>query len=1072
MKSGTTSFQTVKKILTSRSLKFVLALGVFLLPTLSHASTHLTDPRPGETLDGAQIDVSWVSRNEESDAFWIYAGSQPGARNYHDSGEIDSATRNWQLSVPTDGSIVHLRFWFRHKVHGWEFDDHEYRAAQRASSDHAYILTPQPRSILDGSSIEFDLHEGNGPEPARFWLYLGSTRGAQDLHNSGELVNSALLTPSLKYQVDELPVDGRLIHARLWWLNNDGQWIFTDSRYIANAGQTTPYLDAPVMADTLGDGLSLYTNLFWTDPTNSALEYWIYVGTSPGSSDIYNTGSIDGHQRSERVILPQNDRRVHVRFYYRLPGAGWAFEDREFASSGGTRSRAYLSNPGDNFFTNGTIRWDDGLWDASAYWLQIGSERHASDIYDSGLLSPETREYAFSDWPTGTRYVTLWFFRSDTGWLHDDQTYTVSNGGSSDGGATAGGATSGGTTSGGTTSGGSDTSGTSTSGATSGGTTSGGTTSGGTSSGGTTSGGATTGGSTAADTAFHRSGQTFLTWQENNSTDNYHVYRHDQPITAANVADATRLTDRWGPLDENTSVHPIATDDAPTRFVIEDLAEPVGDDKGLFVHTTSADNSGDAWYAVTVVNAGVEENQIHASFGPFSESADTPEPVLVRSENNGKGRIYTQFRDYAKWNPTLNGYAYNFAVALPENYDPATSYPLQVQLHAYGGSHKFETATEFDWPVIQLFPDDPLNHTANIIPTWWYGFSDTHDYRTTGTNPETGQIINFTEHRVLDSVDFLIDHADFNVNENLIYAFGHSMGASGSLSLGIRYGNVFAGIYASQPMTNYATNPVFQEELARLWGDSTLNLPTVHRGSYAAPLADYSAGGNQATGVWDWNNQQQQLLERRGEDMAFLITDFGKLDTILDWTTQGKPIWESLTDANVGFAGVALAGFDHSWMGFAGVINNLHPLFGMQYGDDAPWLYPKNESFIGISNATDSGDINPADDNVSDHYNQSILWSTTRFNFDQNIVDSPEGYEVSIQSTTIDQVADITPRRTSQFNPAPGTLCGWQAIDLTNSNIVSAANSALIVDADSLATAEDVPILAGAGIRLIIDCST
>ena len=285
--------------------------------------------------------------------------------------------------------------------------------------------------------------------------------------------------------------------------------------------------------------------------------------------------------------------------------------------------------------------------------------------------------------------------------------------------------------------------------------------------------------------AFHRSGQTFLTWDESNQSVDYHVYRHNQPITSSNLGDATRLTDRWGPLDSNTSIHKIATDDASSRFIIEDLGDPLGDDTGLFVHTTSSEQQGNAWYAVTVVSSGVEETSIHANFGPFNESVQTPQPVLIRSENDGKGRIYTQYMDYANWNPTLNGYAYNFGVTFPQNYNPSTSYPLQVQLHAYGGSHKFETSTEFDWPVIQLFPQDPTDFAEGIIPTWWYGYSDSHDYRNTALTPDSGQIVNFTEQRVLDAVESLIDVSDFNIDPNFTYAYGNSMGASGSLSLGI-----------------------------------------------------------------------------------------------------------------------------------------------------------------------------------------------------------------------------------------------------------------------------------------------
>ncbi len=57
--------------------------------------------------------------------------------------------------------------------------------------------------------------------------------------------------------------------------------------------------------------------------------------------------------------------------------------------------------------------------------------------------------------------------------------------------------------------------------------------------------------------AFHRSGQTFITWNEDTavSGEGFHVYRHSSPITSANLSQARKLTSKWGALDDQTSVH-------------------------------------------------------------------------------------------------------------------------------------------------------------------------------------------------------------------------------------------------------------------------------------------------------------------------------------------------------------------------------------------------------------------------------------------------------------------------------------------------------------------------------------
>jgi len=190
-----------------------------------------------------------------------------------------------------------------------------------------------------------------------------------------------------------------------------------------------------------------------------------------------------------------------------------------------------------------------------------------------------------------------------------------------------------------------------------------------------------------------------------------------------------------------------------------------------------------------------------------NESVSTPRPVLTVSTNGGSGRIYTQYMDYANWNPTFNGYAFNFSVALPVNYN---------------SSPKFVDQAEFEWPVIQVHPSDP-GEAVNAVHTWWYGHAKDHNYKTQGPVPRSGEIENFTEQRVLAAIDFLINDGQFNVDRDLVHAWGHSMGGTGALGFGLRYPSVFAGIYSSQPMTNFAASPVFQENFATILGDPSLD---------------------------------------------------------------------------------------------------------------------------------------------------------------------------------------------------------------------------------------------------------
>ena len=557
-------------------------------------------------------------------------------------------------------------------------------------------------------------------------------------------------------------------------------------------------------------------------------------------------------------------------------------------------------------------------------------------------------------------------------------------------------------------------------------------------------------------TAFHRSGQTFLTWQETSGSRGYHVYRNNVPINAGNLSDADRITGRWGPLDNNTSRNEFGGPRVPANFVINDLAQPLGNNTGLFVYTTQPGDTSRAYYAVTSVDSSGNENTLITLNSSLNESVATPTDVLTVSVNQGKGRVYTQFMDYSNWNPTLNGYAYNYAVALPSNYNPSVSYPLMLELHAYSETFKAPPASEFNWPVITLLPHDP-GPNLGARHSWWYGYSRDHDYSNGGL-PRSGRIENFTEQRVMRAIDAVISNAGFNVDANKVHAFGHSMGGSGVLSLGMRYGSIISGVYASEPMTNYAESGLFASELYDLWGLQSSALRTVNSGPHSNDIRAYDSG------VWDWMNHQKQLVDRRGDDMAFLMTFHGKQDRVIEWQTQGRPIANALTNGSAGFAARNLGSISHTWVGFVSVNTSL---FGFGFDDDFAWKYPLDLSFPSIQNASGSSPSVPSNSG-DDAYNTSIDWATPHTPFAAGIVDTPSQYAISLRSASAEQTADITPRRTQSFDPLPGQQCSWSVVN--NNNGANIGSGSATADSDALITISGVRIVTGSGTRLSVSC--
>ena len=558
----------------------------------------------------------------------------------------------------------------------------------------------------------------------------------------------------------------------------------------------------------------------------------------------------------------------------------------------------------------------------------------------------------------------------------------------------------------------------------------------------------------------HRSGQTFITWDEPDPAASYHVYRSDQPISTENLETATLLTGRWGPLDADTSRNRYAVTDVPAYFVIDDLGAPLADNTGLFVHT--AQNNGNAHYAVTSIINGSENKTVVAGQNTNSvqEFVGTPQPVLTLSVNDGKGRLYTQYMDYQQWNPTLNGYAFSYFVALPFNYNPSRSYPLQVELHAYGYFPTLLEEVRYQWQVIQLIPIDPGDQ-ENTFHTWWYGHARDHDYRRDGSIPTQGVIENFTEQRVMKAVRETIDNPAFNVNRNLIHVYGNSMGASGSVSLGLRYATVFSGVYASQPMMNYATSTRFRTNFERLFGRINQNLPIVNRGLYSGAIQRYGEDGGAATGVWDWMNHHQQVRRRRADDFSYLMIDFGKADDVIDWQTQGSPTFSAFTDARVAYSATAREGIGHEWRAFDSVNQNL---FQFEVGS---WRYPTDLSYPALHNASGSGRLDPPSSG-DDLYQTTLEWSTLQYSFGEGIVDQSNRYEVTLRSTASEQRVDVTPRNTQAFDPAANTQCSWSARRVSDGQTTD--SGVATVDDNRLITAVQLSVANGSGTRVSFIC--
>ena len=593
-------------------------------------------------------------------------------------------------------------------------------------------------------------------------------------------------------------------------------------------------------------------------------------------------------------------------------------------------------------------------------------------------------------------------------------------------------------------------------------------------------------------TVEHRSGQTFLTWTQSSdpSVERYRIYRHDQAINPSNLGDATLLMDQWKDSSHFSADRWYSTEldlwqpRHFTRFVIENNGPELTANTELLVWTLGAEDfpggaSGVGFYAVTSVDDQGVENVVDFSqdnrAGPLIESIDTPQPIRGLITQQGKCEIYIRFLDLRETNPTLiapnpvnsyygldssdpvvtNSFQYAITYALfPPYAGPCsagiTEFPLVVGLHGQSGlaSRPWSFDPNPAWCMAyRLYPLDPGN-------TWWFGNARDHDFRSTDPFPPGDVVENFTERWLLDMVDAMMAHPLYgtDIDPDRVFVFGHSMGAAGALALAMRYPNVFAATHASQPMTNYLTSgqaggTSWVPDLESKWGTIGDNFPILIDGpnGYADHLAVYDG-----TPVWDWQNHQAQLPARRGEDYAPFGIDHGLLDTIIEWDTQGLPVYEPLDQSAICWAG-EVTNTMH-------LKSNLSVLPGalQDDGQGLPfhgWQVVRNESVPGLSETTGP----PLPPTGIGTFNGPIDWSASWQDFDGPPIDELGAWQITLRNAGGSPLSTrVTPRRLQTFEVVPGLAYRWSTSEVTTGSEVESGT--LVADADGLLTTPSIDI--------------
>ncbi|MGC2108076.1 MAG: hypothetical protein WA655_01075 [Candidatus Korobacteraceae bacterium] len=385
------------------SLVIVIAALASLLQAQPQIAVLLTPPNGASDVDPTfPIQFTWTSVSG-AQAYYLYVGTTLGANDVVNSGE--TLLTSWSAYVGPS-TYYYVRMWT--KINGvWYYGDTTFStgtgiARLTAPSNGATNVDPSLPVLFTWTSV---------PTEQAYYLYVGTAPGLSNIVNSGETQATswtATLSPLMQYYV------------RLW-TKLSGVWRYNDSSFSTNTGIArliTPGNGANNIDPTLPVQFS------WNSvPTEQA--YYLYVGTTPGSNNVVNTGEI---QQTTWTANLGSNTTYYARTWTKLNGH-WQYSDSSFSTGAG---QAHLITPANG--ATGVNQFAQFTWNtvpiANEYLLLVSPTNFNTwDMFADDLASTVSNRYVWGLLPNTYYYVTL-CTETSTGELCSYSTFTTGPAGS------------------------------------------------------------------------------------------------------------------------------------------------------------------------------------------------------------------------------------------------------------------------------------------------------------------------------------------------------------------------------------------------------------------------------------------------------------------------------------------------------------------------------------------------------------------------------------------------------------------------------------------------------------------
>jgi subtilase family serine protease len=182
---------------------------------------------------------------------------------------------------------------------------------------------------------------------------------------------------------------------------------------------TAAAITSPANGATLSGASTTFT---WSAGTGGVTGTYLWVGTSPGSSNLINIGPLSG--TSTTVTLPTNGATIYVELWTVINEETFLSNSYTYTEYNLTGAAITSPSPSSALTsTSTTFTWNAGSGGVTGYYLWVGTSPGSANLVNIGPLSGTSATVTLPS-NGATIYVELWTKLSSGNFLSNSYTYT------------------------------------------------------------------------------------------------------------------------------------------------------------------------------------------------------------------------------------------------------------------------------------------------------------------------------------------------------------------------------------------------------------------------------------------------------------------------------------------------------------------------------------------------------------------------------------------------------------------------------------------------------------------------